>query len=105
MNDDHGGCRSDWGPGKADGRSRCQAAWQRTLGLTAIGVSAPFDGATNEVRAGAQIQLGFELLAIGIDRLRAQTELLRDLPGAKSVADQSKHFDFAVTERVDREAL
>jgi hypothetical protein len=58
----------------------------------------PEGGAPDELRTGLERQLLLEVFPVGFNRLDAQMKAFCDLAGALALADQAKHFEFAVGE-------
>jgi hypothetical protein len=51
---------------------------------------------------GFSANLSFNILSMRINRMRAQHELIGDRPGRKSLSDEPKDFQFAVSESINR---
>ena len=75
----------------------CPAERHPALSACAAGFD-PVDGAPDELRTGLERQLLLEVFPVGFNRLDAQMKAFCDLAGALALADQAKHFEFAVGE-------
>src|SRR5260370_28401402 len=62
----------------------------------------PADGLAQKLRRAREAQLLLHSRAIGLDGLHTHSQRLRDLACAETLAQHLKHFQFAVTELLDR---
>src|SRR5690606_5418936 len=62
----------------------------------------PVDGELHEARRAVEAQLFLDALAVRLDRLDAEAQVLSDLPRRLAAADQVQHLHLAVAQALDR---
>src|ERR1044071_1627947 len=62
----------------------------------------PLHGVTDQLGRALDVELALDVLAMSLDRLDAQAELLGDLAGAHALAHPAKDLELAIAERLER---
>src|SRR5690606_23717384 len=58
----------------------------------------PLHGVLHELAAGFEIELAFDLLAVGVHGLCADVQASADVAGAQALAEEFENFELAVGE-------
>src|SRR5436305_321475 len=81
-----------------DGDAWFRGRWTWVFAAWARIALAPNDGLLEQLGSAAQMELLFQLFAVGLDGLDAETEPLGDVAGGKAIADQLKDLQFPVAQ-------